>query len=237
MSLTAGASWCAAGLAICVLAGCGGSATPAERQARCYRAHQNDTDQFNFDVPHSAWQAVVRRVCGEAQREGKLNAQGALGESGADAILRRRPRVVYPLCEAEMIRARDQALRGAVKYLPTRSMRKLGRHYCDVVVSSGLWSDEDGFSAADREKVSRQHPEILAPFCLAGAYADYEREKVHVFTHPDLRKVMTRVCVKAITLGYIRASGHDDLAAIKALSKRVTVAMIKRGELHPTTTT
>jgi hypothetical protein len=232
MSFAAGAGWCAAGLAILVLAGCGASASPAERQARCFEKHRDDTASISIAVPGKAWEAAVHRICAEASREAKLPSSGALSGDDAKSIARRHPRVLYPICEENAIQERDRADPGVAKYLPAPMLRRLARHYCDVVMASGLGFDADGLTGADRNSIARRHPAFLAAFCVAGANLGYDKERHHVLTRSDLRKVMARVCVKAVRRGYIRPDGGSNDAAVKALAKNETLRMIHRGEIH-----
>lgn len=130
-----------------------------------------------------------------------------------------------------MVRTRARLTPAQAQYVPRSLLNKLGKHSCDVTFTSGLATDADGLTDADRDKISRQHPELLAPFCLAGAYVEYDSERQHVFTRRDVRTVMTTVCTEAVRRGYIRPTGGDD-AAVKALARRTTIRMVHSGQIH-----
>lgn len=184
-------------------------------------------------VSNEAWKAFVRRACRESEREHKLSSNGGVSTADAKDIARRHPEVVYPLCEDVELRTRDQLEPDAAKYVPPRLLRRLGHHLCDIVLSSTGGFDAGQLRGAKANALSRRHPELLAPFCLAGAQAAYDRERRHVFTRRDQYTVMQRVCTEAVRLGYIRPTGGDNDAAVKSLAERETLRAIRRGEIHP----
>jgi len=231
MSRAAGAGWCAAGLAILVLAGCGESATPAQKLARCVD-RQQETGGFGLPVSNDAWVASVRRICRQAAREDLISAQGGLSKKEAQRLAVRHPRLLYPMCEASELETRDTLDPGAAKHLREPALRRLGRHYCNVVTASGIAFDSDGLTGADRNALARRHPELLMPFCIAGADSSYDKERSHNLSRADFHKVMGSVCSKALRRGYIRPSGGNDDAAIEALAKSETLKMIHRGDVH-----
>jgi hypothetical protein len=236
MSPTAGVGCLAATLvAAAGLVGCGSSASPSQRLARCVESGQDKGGEA-LPVSDDAWTTFLRRACREALRENKLSAQGGVSEAEAKDIARRHPRVVYPLCEDLEFRARDQLQPDAAKYVPTPMLRRLGHHLCDIIISSGAAFDAENLKGAKANALSRQHPELLTPYCLAGAYAGFDKERRHVFTRSDLQKVMRRVCTTAVRRGYIRPSGGNNEAAVEALARQEALRAIRRGEIHPLST-
>ena len=118
------------------------------------------------------------------------------------------------------------------KYLPVPSVRRLARHYCDLVFGSGVATDSDGFTAAEKDRLSRRHPELLTPTCIAGAEAVYDKEPRHALTRTDFRRVTVIVCTESARRGYVSLSGKVDRASIQALSRRTTLRLISQGRIH-----
>ena len=147
--------------------------------------------------------------------------------------MQENPPVAYPICEQNVVAERDGLGPGFDRYLTTPMLRRLGRHYCDVVFSSGLATDSNGFTPAEQDSLGKQHPELLTPFCLAGGQVEFDKEQQHVLSRPDMRKVMRRVCPEAVRRGYATLSGKTDYAAARELSKRITLQMIRSGQIHP----
>ena len=234
MRSTAGVGFLAGALAAAVfLTGCGSSASASQRLSRCFETGRQSTGGNALPVSNEAWKAFVRRACRESEREHKLSSNGGVSTADAKDIARRHPEVVYPLCEDVELRTRDQLEPDAAKYVPPRLLRRLGHHLCDIVLSSTGGFDAGQLRGAKANALSRRHPELLAPYCLAGAEAAYDRERRHVFTRRDQHRVMQRVCTKAVRLGYIRPTGGDNDAAVKSLAERETLRAIRRGEIHP----
>jgi hypothetical protein len=236
MSPTAGVGcFTAALVAAAGLVACGSSASPSQRLARCVESGQDTRE--GLPVSDDAWTEFLRRACREALREDKLSSQGGVSEAEAKNLARRHPQVTYPLCEDLELRARDQLQPDAAKYVPTPMLRRLAHHLCNIIVSSGAAFDAEHVTGAKANALSRRHPELLTPYCLAGANAGYDKERRHAFTRRDLHKVMTRVCTEAVRRGYIRPSGGNDEAAVEALARREALRAIRRGEIHPLSTT
>jgi len=235
MRSTAGVGFLALAAAA-FLPGCGSSASASQRLSRCVEAGRQSTGGNSLPVSNEAWQAFIRRACRESEREHKLSSNGDISTADAKDIARRHPEVVYPLCEDVELQTRDQLEPDAAKYVPPRLLRRLGHHLCDVVLSSTGGFDAGQLKGAKANALSRQHPELLAPYCLAGAQAAYDREHRHVFTRRDQHRLMQRVCTKAVRLGYIRPSGGGNDEAVKSLAVRETRRAIRRGEIHPLST-
>lgn len=148
-------------------------------------------------------------------------------------MIQRHPELAYPLCTDEYMNARTYRMTAAqAKYLPVGRVRRLARHYCDLVFGSGLATDSDGLTAAEKDKLSRQHPELLEPTCVAGAEAAYDKEHHHVLTRRDFRKVMVIVCTESARRGYVSLSGKIDDASIKELSRQTTLRLIRQRRIH-----
>jgi hypothetical protein len=187
-------------------------------------------------VSSEAWTAFARRACREAAREHKLSSGGGVSDAEAKDIVRRHPDIAYPLCEDLELQARGQLQPDAAKYVPPPLVRRLGHHLCDIIISSRGAFDAEQLTGAKANALSQRHPELLTPYCLAGADAGYDNERRHVFTRRDFHTVMKRVCAKAVRRGYIRPDGGNDDAAVKTLATQETLRAIHRGEIHPLST-
>lgn len=237
MRSTAGAGFLSIALAvIAVLAGCGSSASASERVSRCVENGRQSGGDAAQAVSSEAWNAFVRRACRESEREHKLTSKGDVSAADAKDIARRHPEVVYPLCEDLELQARSQLQPDAAKYVPPSRARRIGHHLCDLVLSSPGGFEAGRLTGPQSNALARQHPELLAPYCLAGAQASFDGERRHVFTRRDLRMLMQRVCTKAVRRGYIRPVGEDNDAAVRALARAETLRAIRRGEIHPLST-
>jgi hypothetical protein len=233
VSPAAGAIRCGAVLSVLAVAGCGATASIAQREARCVDKNWDASSYVSIPVDDSAWHQAIRRICGEAGRERKLGSGGGLSRSELAKIVRNHPRVAYPLCTNIYMNARAYQLNDAqAKYLPARRIPGLARHYCDVVFGSGLATDSDGFTDADKDKLSREHPELLTPSCIAGAEGEYDQERQHHLSRKDFRKVMVFVCTESARQGYVSLSGRVDKVSIRALSRRATLRLIRQGRIH-----
>ena len=237
MRSTAGVGFLVIALAaVAVLAGCGSSTTASQRVSRCVENGRQTGGNAAQAVSSEAWEAFIHRACRQSEREHKLSSKGDVSTADAKDIARRHPEVVYPLCEDLELQARAQLEPDAAKYVPPPRARRIGHHLCDLVLSSPGGFEAGRLTGPQSNALARQHPELLAPYCLAGAEASFDAERRHVFTRRDLRTVMQRVCTKAVRRGYIRPVGGGNDAAVRALARTETLRAIRRGEIHPLTT-
>jgi hypothetical protein len=161
-----------------------------------------------------------------------LSANGGLSNDEQKDLVRGHPEVFYPACESLEVTQRDQLDAAVAKYLPTQRLRRLGRHFCDVILVPRFLSGGGPFSGDESNAIARKHPEFLTPFCVAGADSEYGKQPRHDLTRADFHRLMSSVCGKAVRRGYIRPTGDNDSARVKALVRQEKERMLRTGDVH-----